>query len=79
MTYPFWSLRDWIKFLEEKGELVQNNEKVNIEGDIAAISRRIAKTEGPAVIHNNIEDYPGWRVFSDGLTTRKRQLAALNI
>ena len=79
MTYPFCSLRDWIKFLEEKGDLVQNNEKVNIEGDIAAISRRIAKAEGPAVIHNNIEDYPGWRVFSDGLTTRKRQLSALNI
>jgi len=65
--------------LEERGDLVQNNEKVNIEGDISAISRRIGKTEGPAVIHNNIEDYSGWRVFTDGLTTRRRQLWALNI
>lgn len=79
MAYPFRSLRDWMEFLEEKGDLVQNNEPVSIEGDISAISSRIAKEDGPAVIHNNIEDYSGWRVFSDGITTRRRQLWAVNL
>jgi len=79
MGYPFYSLRDWVEFLDKKGDLVQNNEQISIEGDIAAVSWKIAKNDGPAVIHNNVEDYPGWKVFSDGLTTRARQLWALNL
>lgn len=79
MGYPFYSLRDWMKFLEEKGDLVHNDEQVSIEGDVAAVSWRIAKNDGPAVMHNKIEDYPGWRIFSDGLTTRRRLLWALNL
>ena len=79
MKYPFYSLRDWMEFLEEKGDLVKNDKQVLIEGDIAAVSWKIAKNDGPAVIHNDIRDYPGWRIFSDGLTTRTRQLWALNL
>jgi len=79
MGYPFRSLRDWMEFLESKGDLIQNNEPVGVEGEISAISSRIAKDDGPAIIHNNIEDYAGWRVFSDGITTRRRQLWAVDL
>ena len=79
MRFPFRSLRDWMEFLEEKNDLVYNDKPVNTEGDISAISRRIAKEDGPAMIHNNIEGYPGWRVFSDGLAARRRQIWAVNI
>lgn len=75
----FESLRDWITFLEQQGDLARNKEEVNIWGDISAISRKIARTDGPAVLHENIEGYPGWRVFSDGLTTRRRQLWTLDV
>jgi UbiD family decarboxylase len=77
--YQFKSLRDWLTFLEQKGDLVQNNEEVSIDGDITVISKKIARTQGPAIIHNNIQGYPGWRVHTDGLTTRARMLWALNI
>ncbi|MBW2589372.1 MAG: UbiD family decarboxylase [Deltaproteobacteria bacterium] len=70
--FPFKSLRHWVDFLKMKGQLVENNEEVNLKGEIAAISQKIALTEGPAVLHNNIKGFPGWRIFSDGLTTRER-------
>lgn len=77
--FPFKSLRDWIDFLKDQGELVENNEEVDLQGEVAAISRKIALTGGPAVLHNNIKGYPGWRLFSDGLATRKRTALALGM
>ena len=77
--FPFKSLRDWIEFLKVQGQLVENDEEVDLKGEIAAISRKIALTGGPAVLHNRIKGYPGWRIFSDGLTTRQRVSWALGL
>ena len=79
MAYPFRSLRDWISFLEEKGDIAQNRESITVDGDMVVLSRRTASTDGPALLHSNIDGYPGWRAYSDGLTARRRQLWALNI
>lgn len=79
MSYPFRSLRDWLSFLEEKGDLAQNREKITVDGDVVVLSQRTASIEGPALLHSNIDGYPGWRVFTDGLGVRRRQLWALNI
>ena len=70
--YPYESLRDWIGFLRERGELVDNKEEVELRGEVAAISRKIASSDGPAALHHSVRGYPGWKVFTDGLTTRKR-------
>jgi len=78
--FPFRSLRDWIEFLESKGQLVRNKVEVDLrDGDVATISRRIRETNGPAVIHENVKGYPGWNIFSDGLTTRERIAWALGL
>ncbi|MEW5723176.1 MAG: UbiD family decarboxylase [Thermodesulfobacteriota bacterium] len=77
--FPFTSLRDWIAFLKAQGQLVENKEEVDLQGEVAAVSRKIALTDGPAVIHNNIKGYPGWRIFTDGLTTRQRAAWALGL
>ncbi|SPD72416.1 conserved hypothetical protein [uncultured Desulfobacterium sp.] len=77
--YPFTSLRDWIEFLEDKDLLVRNNNEVDLNGEVGAISRRICATDSKAVIHNNVRGYPGWKIFSDGLTTRARQAMALGM
>jgi UbiD family decarboxylase len=77
--FPFKSLGAWIAFLENQGDIVHNKQEVSIWGDIAAISRKIAGSDGPAVIHENIGGYPGWRMLTDGLTARRRQLWALNL
>ena len=79
MAFPFRCLREWIDFLSEQGDLVRHQEPVGLQGEVAAVARKIAATESPAVLHENIKHYPGWRVFSDGLTTRRRQLWALNV
>ncbi len=79
MAFPFRSLREWIDFLNTQGDLVRHQEPVDLQGDIAAVARKIAAIDGSAVLHENIKHYPGWRVFSDGLTTRRRQLWALNV
>jgi len=77
--FPFRSMRGWIDFLKGQGQLVENEEEVDLRGEVAAISRKIALTGGPAVIHERIKGYPGWRIFSDGLTTRQRTAWALGI
>jgi UbiD family decarboxylase len=70
--FPFRSLRDWIDFLKVKGQLVENNEEVDLQGEVAAISQKIALTGGPPVLHNKIKGFPNWRIFADSLTTRER-------
>ncbi len=75
----FRSLMDWIEFLKERGELVSNSKEVDLKGEIAAISRRICATNQKAIIHKNIWGYPGWQIFTDGLTTRQRQAMALGV
>jgi 3-polyprenyl-4-hydroxybenzoate decarboxylase len=60
--FPFRSLRDWFAFLEEKGDIVHNKEEVDIWGDVASISGKIVRTDGPAVIHENIKGFPTWRL-----------------
>lgn len=77
--FPFFSLRDWIEFLQEGGQLVKNEEEVDLRGEVATISRMIARFGSEAVLHQRVKGYPGWQVFSDGLTTRQRQAWALGI
>lgn len=77
--FPFTSLRAWIEFLDQKDLLANNKEEVDLKGDIAAIARRICATDAKAALHNTIRGYPGWKIFSDGLTTRGRQALALGM
>ena len=75
----FRALRDWISFLEKNEQLVHNKAEVDLRGEISAISQRISLLNGPAVLHHNIRGYPGWSLFTDGLTTTQRQFWALGV
>jgi UbiD family decarboxylase len=77
--FPFTSLREWIEFLEEQGDLHKIKAEADVIGEIGAISRKIAKISGPAVLYENIKGYPGWRFFTDSLTTRQRIAWALGV
>src|SRR3990172_10867418 len=79
ISFPFRSLREWIAFLAQKDLLVNNRKEVDLRGELASISRRICELNERAVIHENIKGYPGWKIFSDGLTTRERQALALGV
>lgn len=70
--FPFKSLGEWIEFLDSRGQLITNNREVEIRDEVSAIAKKTAEEQGSAVLHNNIADYPGWRIFHDGFSTRER-------
>lgn len=77
--FPFKSLGDWIDFLDSQGQLIRNDREVEIRSEVSAIAKRTAQTRGPAVLHNRISGYPGWRIFHDGFSTRERIAWSLGV
>ena len=50
------SLRDFLKDLEDSGELVRFNEEVSLDLELAAILRELARRGGPVVIFERIKE-----------------------
>ena len=73
-------LRDWIRRAEEMGE-VKSLKKCDWNLEIGAITELVAHREdGPAVLFDEIKDYPkGFRVLSNSLSSRKRLALTLNL
>ncbi|MBI2985713.1 MAG: UbiD family decarboxylase [Deltaproteobacteria bacterium] len=73
-------LRDWIRRAEELGE-VKTLKKCDWNLEIGAITELVAHREdGPAVLFDEIKDYPkGYRVLSNSLSSRKRLALTLNL
>jgi 4-hydroxy-3-polyprenylbenzoate decarboxylase len=63
--FPFLSLRDWISFLEERGDIVHNKVEVDLRGDVSAIAKLGTVKNAPPIIHENIKGYPDWRIASN--------------
>ena len=63
----FKDLRDWLKKVENVGELKTINEEVDWDEELSAITYMVAKNHGsPALLFENIKDYPqGYRVLSN--------------
>lgn len=57
MTKPFQSLRDFIKFLEEAGELVRVTAPVSTHLEMTEIQTRLLAEGGPAVLFENVEGH----------------------
>lgn len=58
------SLRDYMERLEEAGELHTIDTCVDWNLELGAIIRKINELKGPAILFNNIKDYPkGFRVL----------------
>jgi phenylphosphate carboxylase alpha subunit len=56
---PYYDLREWLSVLEGEGELARVSARVDWNLELGAIVRRICETDGPAVLFENIKDYPG--------------------
>ena len=71
-------LRDFISFLEKKGELVRVREKVSYNLEIAEITDRVSKSNGPALFFENVEnsDFP---VVTNLFGSYKRMAWALGV
>jgi len=69
----FQDLRDYLKFLEDNGDLLVINDEVSAEYEIVALTRQTSDIEGPALLFTNVKgyDYP---VLS-GLFSAERRVA----
>lgn len=78
MGFPFESLRDFLRYLEEKKDLVRVKGEVDKKWEIAYIARELHKKQGPAVLYEKIKGHPDWRLADHVLGTYQRCFAVLN-
>ncbi len=74
-------IREYIRQIEEIGELKRVSDKVSWKYEIAERTRRSQVTGNgtPALLFENIADYPGWRLLTNGLASRGKISAALGL
>jgi 2,5-furandicarboxylate decarboxylase 1 len=73
----FDDLRGFLAHLEDLGQLKHVKDEVSVKHEIAAGMRKTSDIEGPALLFENVKDYPGWRVLGGLFATRK--LVALGL
>jgi phenylphosphate carboxylase alpha subunit len=71
--------REFIKALEKTGDVVHVKQKVDWDMEVGAISRRSNEISGPAMVFDNIKDYPGKRIFASPLAIYRRLAVALGL
>jgi 4-hydroxy-3-polyprenylbenzoate decarboxylase len=72
-------LRDWIKTLEQHGELKRIREQVSPELEITEITDRVSKAGGPALLFENVKGHPGHQVFINQFGSERRMAMALGV
>jgi 4-hydroxy-3-polyprenylbenzoate decarboxylase len=72
-------LRDWIKTLQDHGELKRIREEVSPELEITEITDRVSKSGGPALLFENIKGHPGHQVFINQFGSQRRMAMALGV
>jgi 4-hydroxy-3-polyprenylbenzoate decarboxylase len=72
-------LRDWIKTLEDHGELKRIREEVSPEMEITEITDRVSKSGGPALLFENVKGHPGHQVFINQFGSERRMTLALGV
>jgi 4-hydroxy-3-polyprenylbenzoate decarboxylase len=75
----FDDLRDWIKSLEQHGELKRIRDEVSPELEITEITDRVCKSGGPALLFENIKGHPGHQVFINQFGSERRMALALGV
>jgi 4-hydroxy-3-polyprenylbenzoate decarboxylase len=61
----FKDLRDYIEFMRKRNKLIEINEEVNVDLEIAEITRRATYNHLPPLLFNKIVNFEGWRVISN--------------
>ena len=73
----FEDLRGFLAHLEDLGQLKLVKDEVSVKHEIAAGMRKTSDIEGPALLFENVKNYPDWRVLGGLFATRK--LVALGL
>ncbi len=69
--------RGYLDYLSRNGKLLRVKEQVDVKHEIAAGIRKVSDTDGPALLFENVKDYPGWRVAGGVYATKKLVALAL--
>jgi 4-hydroxy-3-polyprenylbenzoate decarboxylase len=77
---PFSDLREFISALDSAGDLARIKKEVDWDMEVGAISRRVFERSGPALLFENIKDYPpGYRILNGPVATWRRVAIALGL
>jgi 4-hydroxy-3-polyprenylbenzoate decarboxylase len=72
-------LRDWIKTLEDCGELKRIREEISPQLEITEITGRVSKSGGPALLFENVKGHPGHQVLINQFGSQRRMALALGV
>lgn len=75
----FKSNRDYIEVLKKTEDVVLVKQEVDWELEMSSIIRRTSELRGPAVLFENIKDYPGHRVFGAPVANYRRLAIAFGL
>jgi len=70
-------LRSFISALEENGELHRIDAEVDWNFEACHVSKVNEEAKGPALLYENVKDYPGDKLFTSAFTTPRRLAIAL--
>ena len=73
------SLRDWVEALERAGELKRVKAELSPYLEIAEVADRAVKSNGPALLFENIAGYKGARVLMNQFGSERRMRMALDV
>ena len=54
---PFKDLREFIAFLETKGELLRTRKPVDVKFEISSYIRKTSDVQGPALLFDNVKNF----------------------
>ena len=54
--------REYIKALEKTGDIVTVKQEIDWDVELGAVIRRGCELRAPAILCENIKDYPGWEI-----------------
>lgn len=73
---PFNDLREFLTFLEEKGELLKTKRPVDVKFEISSYIRKTSDQRGPALLFENVKNF-NMPVVGGVFATRERAFLAL--
>jgi len=78
-VFTIKDLRDFISKLERSAELLRIKHQVDWKYEIGEITRKVkaSDSKGHALLFENIKDYPGFNIFTNGLGSYSRIALAL--
>jgi phenyl-phosphate phosphatase/carboxylase subunit alpha len=71
--------REFVEICKRTGDVVIVDKQVDWDLELGAISRRATEIDGPAVVFNNIKDYPGQSIFVNPISTWRRAAITLGL